>query len=132
MLVSPHRTQRPWQGEVSQTDTKPPCTTIPTAIYAPATPVPAASKTLPYTGVFAFTNDYAALLPDSPGIAQTGTPLLRAESERGVCRVLCFHPDHSLTLPAWTCDDIVARGAGLDRRVHGTGRPPGNPPRADL
>ena len=33
--------------------------------------------------------------------------MLRAESERGVCRVLCFHPDHSLTLAGMTVPDIV-------------------------
>ena len=33
--------------------------------------------------------------------------LLRAESERGVCRVLCFHPDHSLTLAGMEVADIV-------------------------
>ena len=29
------------------------------------------------------------------------------ESERGVCRVLCFHPDHSLTLAGMEVADIV-------------------------
>ena len=33
--------------------------------------------------------------------------MLLAESERGVCRVLCFHPDHSLTLAGMEVADIV-------------------------
>ncbi len=56
--------------------------------------------------VFAFDNDYAALLPDAPAPAATGSPLLRAEQERGLCRVLCFHPDHSLTLARMTVPEI--------------------------
>ncbi len=32
--------------------------------------------------------------------------LLRAERERGICRVLCFHPDHSLTLARMETGDI--------------------------
>ena len=39
--------------------------------------------------------------------AGIGQGLLRAESERGVCRVLCFHPDHSLTLAGMEVADIV-------------------------
>lgn len=55
-----------------------------------------------YTGTFAFDNDFPALLPD-PSPEQTAparpqSTLLRAEPERGICRVLCFSPRHDLTL----------------------------------
>jgi UDPglucose--hexose-1-phosphate uridylyltransferase len=60
-----------------------------------------------YESVYIFDNDYAALLPDSPDPVQAGAPeLLRAERERGRCRVLCFHPDHSLTLARMQVTDI--------------------------
>lgn len=59
-----------------------------------------------YKNVFIFDNDYAALLPDSPQPETTGSPLLRSERERGRCRVLCFHPDHSLTLALMQETDI--------------------------
>jgi UDPglucose--hexose-1-phosphate uridylyltransferase len=66
VLVSPHRTQRPWQGEVSRTDTKPAVHYDPDCYLCPGN-VRAGGKQNPqYTGVFAFANDYAALLPDSP------------------------------------------------------------------
>src|SRR6202041_2666623 len=44
----------------------------------------------------------------APAPAGTGSPLLRAEQERGRCRVLCFHPDHSLTLARMTVPEIEA------------------------
>src|SRR5271154_5833470 len=106
VLVSPHRTQRPWQGEVSRTDAKPPLHYDPDCYLCPGNTRAGGKQNPPYTGVFAFTNDYAALLPDSPPI-EIGQGLLRAESERGVCRVLCFHPDHSLTLAGMEVADIV-------------------------
>jgi len=57
--------------------------------------------------VYVFDNDYAALLPDSPAPETEGWPaLLKAERERGLCRVLCFHPDHSLTLARMEVADI--------------------------
>ena len=54
-----------------------------------------------YDRTFVFANDYAALLPDTPRtwrIRTWATALLRAESERGICRVVCFSPRHDLTL----------------------------------
>src|SRR6202161_2302342 len=108
VLVSPHRTQRPWQGEVSRTDVKTALHYDPSCYLCPGN-VRAGGKQNPqYSAVFAFTNDYAALLPDSPqGRTESGHRLLLAESERGVCRVLCFHPDHSLTLAGMEVADIV-------------------------
>ena len=107
VLVSPHRTQRPWQGEVGQK-------TAPSAIdYDPACYLcpgnhRAGGATNPhYDGVFTFVNDYAALLPDSPAPAQlSNSPLIKAEPARGLCKVLCYHPNHSLTLARMTPAEI--------------------------
>jgi UDPglucose--hexose-1-phosphate uridylyltransferase len=60
-----------------------------------------------YEGVFSFVNDYAALLPDPvQPIEASSSPLLRAEPARGLCKVLCYHPDHSLTLARMTREEI--------------------------
>jgi UDPglucose--hexose-1-phosphate uridylyltransferase len=99
VLVSPHRTQRPWQGEVASATA---ATTIhydPNCYLCPGNTRAGGHKNPEYTGVFIFDNDYAALLPGTPEL--TGAPqddLFRVERERGICRVICFHPDHSLTL----------------------------------
>jgi UDPglucose--hexose-1-phosphate uridylyltransferase len=61
-----------------------------------------------YDSTFVFVNDYAALLPDPPssGNEKPASPLLTAEPARGLCKVLCFHPDHSLTLARMTQPEI--------------------------
>lgn len=62
-----------------------------------------------YSSVFSFVNDFSALLPDAPppgAGAKSSSGLLRAEAERGLCRVVCFHPDHSLTLARMEPEDI--------------------------
>jgi UDPglucose--hexose-1-phosphate uridylyltransferase len=60
-----------------------------------------------YEGIFSFVNDYAALLPDSPSaIKPSASPLLVSEPARGLCKVLCFHPNHSLTLAHMTRPEI--------------------------
>src|ERR1700678_1260674 len=108
VLVSPHRTQRPWQGEVSRTDARPPLHYDPDCYLCPGNTRAGGKQNPPYTGVFAFTNDYAALMPDSPEVTTESSPgLLLAQTERGICRVLCFHPDHSLTLAGMELADIV-------------------------
>jgi UDPglucose--hexose-1-phosphate uridylyltransferase len=60
-----------------------------------------------YDGVFSFVNDYAALLPEPTAEnAESESPLLLAEPARGLCKVLCYHPDHSLTLARMTRGEI--------------------------
>jgi UDPglucose--hexose-1-phosphate uridylyltransferase len=51
-----------------------------------------------YWHTFVFTNDFAALLPETPPGEYDVDGLLRAQSEPGTCRVVCFSPRHDLTL----------------------------------
>jgi UDPglucose--hexose-1-phosphate uridylyltransferase len=59
-----------------------------------------------YQGIFAFDNDYPALLPNTPPGRYEEKGLLLAESEAGVCRVMCFSPRHDLTIPLMERRDI--------------------------
>src|SRR5665213_1553912 len=107
VLVSPHRTQRPWQGEVAKVEAASAVHYDPNCYLCPGNTRAGGHKNPEYDGVFIFNNDYAALLPDAP--ASFDAPhddLLRAESERGICRVICFHPDHDLTLARMQQADI--------------------------
>ncbi len=52
-----------------------------------------------YTGTYVFTNDFAALMTDTPDAPESDDPLMRCQSARGTSRVICFSPDHSKTLP---------------------------------
>ena len=107
VLVSPHRTQRPWQGEVNKSSGFSDVHYDPQCYLCPGNTRAGGHVTPKYESVFLFDNDYAALLPDSPEPpAGHETGLLRAERERGRCRVLCFHPDHSLTLARMQAADI--------------------------
>ena len=99
VLISPHRTQRPWQGEVNQSSGFSNVHYDPECYLCPGNKRAGGHLTPRYESVFIFDNDYAALLPDSPAPPADTSPLLHAEQERGRCRVLCFHPDHSLTIP---------------------------------
>ncbi|HEY1502482.1 MAG TPA: UDP-glucose--hexose-1-phosphate uridylyltransferase [Acidobacteriaceae bacterium] len=107
VLVSPHRTDRPWQGEVNKTSGFSEVHYDPQCYLCPGNTRAGGKVTPKYESVYVFDNDYAALLPDSPAPERANAPdLLRAERERGRCRVLCFHPDHSLTLARMQVGDI--------------------------
>jgi UDPglucose--hexose-1-phosphate uridylyltransferase len=106
-MVSPHRTQRPWQGEVAQKTAPSAVTYDPQCYLCPGNQRAGGAINPAYEGIFSFVNDYAALLPDSPAASEApASPLLVAEPARGLCKVLCFHPDHSLTLARMTQPEI--------------------------
>jgi UDPglucose--hexose-1-phosphate uridylyltransferase len=107
VLVSPHRTQRPWQGEVGQKTTPSGVSYDPQCYLCPGNQRAGGSVNPAYEGIFSFVNDYAALLPEAPVVTKAPvSPLLVAEATRGLCKVLCYHPDHSLTLARMTREEI--------------------------
>ncbi len=106
ILVSPHRAKRPWQGQVEKTipDQRP---KYDPKCYLCAGNERAGGKINPdYKGTFVFTNDFSALLTDTPGGIVDNGDLFQARSERGICRVICFSEDHSLTIPEMEVADI--------------------------
>jgi UDPglucose--hexose-1-phosphate uridylyltransferase len=99
ILVSPHRMKRPWQGKVEELpkDNRP--TYEPTCNLCPSNKRSDGSINPPYENTFIFTNDFSALLNETPQGEINEDNLLVAKSESGICRVICFSPNHSLTLP---------------------------------
>ena len=100
VLVSPHRTQRPWQGQTEEVSTASSPQYDPACYLCPGNTRAGGHLTPQYTETYVFENDFAALKPDATDAALDldGAGLLRAQTERGVCRVLCFDPRHDLTL----------------------------------
>lgn len=105
ILVSPHRTKRPWRGQVEKPppEERPPYQ--PTCYLCPGNERAGGARNPNYETTFVFTNDFAALLPDTPP-ASFEQSLLRYQSHRGTCRVICFSPRHDLTLPQMAEDGI--------------------------
>jgi UDPglucose--hexose-1-phosphate uridylyltransferase len=106
ILVSPHRTQRPWQGQVAAPTVPPQVEYDPTCYLCPGNSRAGGARNPAYTQTFVFNNDYAALLPDVPAIEEDRAGLIVARSERGICRVVCFSPRHDLTIPRMKNDEV--------------------------
>lgn len=106
VLVSPHRTERPWQGEVGKVTT-PPERPHDTACYlCPGNPRAGGERNPHYKSTFVFTNDFAALRPETLRFRFEESDLLVGESESGICRVVCFSPRHDLTLARMNLSEI--------------------------
>jgi UDPglucose--hexose-1-phosphate uridylyltransferase len=106
VLVSPHRTQRPWQGQL-----EPPAAAVqpeydPQCYLCPGNARAGGARNPHYASTFVFDNDFAALKPDTPVDSFNRDGLLMAESEPGLCRVLCFSPRHNLTIAGMAPADL--------------------------
>ncbi len=106
VLVSPHRTQRPWQGQVDSTSAPNEPAYDPACYLCPGNMRANGHRNPAYSGPFAFDNDFPALLAESPPDRFEEGGLLEAESERGICRVVCFSPQHNLTLASMPENEI--------------------------
>lgn len=106
VLVSPHRTKRPWKGQVERPPHEERPSYDPGCYLCPGNARAGGVTNPAYTSTFVFENDFAALLPDTPDVAVHQHPLLRAETARGTSRVICFSPRHDLTLAEMPEADI--------------------------
>ena len=105
ILVSPHRTQRPWLGRVESAarDTRP--AHDPKCYLCPGNERAGGAKNPEYSATYVFTNDFAAIVPNGEQTLASGN-LLRRQPVSGTCRVICFSPRHDWTLPEMPLEAI--------------------------
>jgi len=98
ILVSPHRTKRPWQGkkEITAPDTRPHYD--PKCYLCPGNERAGGKVNENYESTFVFENDFAALLPESELISNTTSDFFKTKDIKGTSRVICFSPRHDKTM----------------------------------
>jgi UDPglucose--hexose-1-phosphate uridylyltransferase len=97
LLVSADRTGRPWLGREEASAAANLLAHDPACYLCPGNLRANGERNPDYESTFVFTNDFAALQPDSPQ-TRFEDGLLRAETERGTCVVICFSPRHDLVV----------------------------------
>lgn len=125
VLCSPHRAKRPWQGakeeikKMESPEFDPKCYLCPGNVRATGDSNPS------YEGTFIFPNDYPAVRLDQPDYEEEEEEqiangdkekavtkkllkqkLFRTQGVKGKCFVICFSPNHSLSLPMMLVDQI--------------------------
>jgi UDPglucose--hexose-1-phosphate uridylyltransferase len=107
ILVSPHRSKRPWQGKVESisVDERPEYDN--NCYLCPGNKRADGDCNPNYTEAFVFVNDYSALLSNTLEGKINADGLLIAQSQKGICKVIAFSPNHNLTLAEMQQAEIV-------------------------
>lgn len=109
ILVSPHRSKRPWKGGEEERyehvllPYDPECTLCPNNTRMNG------EKNPNYASTFVFTNDFEAISPHTPegkGFLNNSS-LFHYESATGTCRVMCFSPKHNVTFSDMIPEEIL-------------------------
>ena len=106
ILVSPHRSQRPWQGEIADQENQIRPSYDRECYLCPGNKRANGEVNPNYENTFVFTNDYSALIENVPAKKMNQKNLLIAENEKGICRVVNFSPKHNLTLAEMNENEI--------------------------
>ena len=106
VLVSPHRSKRPWQGQVEKNVPHQRSEYDPECYLCPGNTRSNGEENPAYKATFSFTNDFSAMLEDVPEGRFENGDIFRAESQKGICKVICFSPRHDLTIPEMKITNI--------------------------
>ncbi len=107
VLVSPHRTQRPWLGQTERSATAEVKAYDPDCYLCPGNHRAHGETNPSYERTFVFDNDFPALLAEAADEWEDRRGLIVAEAEPGICRVICFTPRHDLSLSRMAVPDIA-------------------------
>jgi UDPglucose--hexose-1-phosphate uridylyltransferase len=108
VLVSPHRSERPWQGQIEPQEQQSTESYDPNCYLCPGNARAGRVRNPHYSQTFVFDNDFPALQLET-GLGRLdvgGRGILVAETESGICRVVCFSPKHDLTLSRMPTSEI--------------------------
>ncbi|HLO57702.1 MAG TPA: UDP-glucose--hexose-1-phosphate uridylyltransferase [Bacteroidales bacterium] len=106
VLVAPHRTKRPWQGQQEENQQKQPVQYDPQCYLCPGNTRANGEKNPDYRSTYTFVNDFSSLIDSVPDFETNTEELLVARSEKGICKVVCFSPRHDLTLAEMSVSEI--------------------------
>jgi UDPglucose--hexose-1-phosphate uridylyltransferase len=96
VLVSPQRALRPWLGEVSRPEPAGSPSHDPNCALCPGNPRANGQTTPSYSSVYAFDNDFPAVL-DGPAADAPTAALFAQQAVSGAARVICYSPNHALS-----------------------------------
>lgn len=98
VIVAAHRQDRPWHGEtVAPTESDLPAY-LSDCYLCPGNARVSGQRNPAYTGTLVFDNDHPCVGPDAPTELISPTGIYRNQPARGIARVVCYSPQHNLTL----------------------------------
>ncbi|XP_024918282.1 galactose-1-phosphate uridylyltransferase isoform X2 [Cynoglossus semilaevis] len=107
VLVSAHRMNRPWAGQVERPPEERVPRNDPKNPLCPGNTRANGEVNPDYDSTFVFDNDFPALQPHAPDPGCCQHPLFQSKAARGVCKVMCFHPHSDVTLPLMKKEEVL-------------------------
>lgn len=105
VLVSPHRSNRPWQGQLEPPAQEARPHHDPSCYLCPGNTRANGAKNPDYEDTFVFANDFSALTQKAAN-ATGAASMFESVPVQGECRVVCFSPRHDLSLAEMSVDQI--------------------------
>ena len=98
VIVAAHRQNRPWSGETIEHDEGPLPEYLPDCYLCPGNLRVSGARNDDYRGTFVFDNDHPSVGFDAPQTLEQPPGIYRNQPARGIARVVCYSPNHSLAL----------------------------------
>jgi len=98
VIVAAHRQNRPWSGETIEHHEEPLPEYLADCYLCPGNLRVSGARNDDYTGTFVFDNDHPSVGFEAPQTLQRPTGIYRNQPARGIARVVCYSPIHSLAL----------------------------------
>jgi UDPglucose--hexose-1-phosphate uridylyltransferase len=106
ILVSPQRALRPWQGQTEEFNEEQRSNYDENCYLCPGNERSNGTQNESYTSTFVFENDFSALMKEPVDQFDTESSFFQSKAERGINKVVCFSPNHSLTLAEMSTKDL--------------------------
>ena len=106
IIVAAHRQDRPWSGETVANSLTPLPDYEPTCYLCPGNRRVSGEHNPDYARTFVFDNDLPCVAADAPGDLPEPAGIYRNRPASGLARVVCYSPQHNLTLAELEVADI--------------------------
>lgn len=107
VIIAAHRQNRPWSGEMLDTSAKKKPKYVEDCYLCPRNERVGGHRNDDYDGVFVFDNDLPSVGPDAPAKIETPVGIYQNRPANGIARVICYSPDHSLSLAEMKTAEIA-------------------------
>jgi len=98
VIVAAHRQDRPWSGSTVQAGPETLPSYAPDCYLCPGNSRVSGKVNPPYTETFVFDNDHPCVSSGAPADLTSPTGIYRNRPAHGIARVVCYNPNHNLTL----------------------------------
>ena len=106
VIIAAHRQNRPWSGEILRLKEDPLPSYDPDCYLCPGNVRVSGARNDNYSGTFVFDNDHPCVSFEAPQTLQPPTAIYRNQPASGIARVVCYSPNHVLTLAELEPDEI--------------------------